>query len=62
MTAKPSSLEFLPRATGSVMGFPAHGERPGALGEVHSRPHPLVETPRVLIQLSFMTEAGSGVD
>ncbi|BCH32776.1 hypothetical protein MesoLjLc_47060 [Mesorhizobium sp. L-8-10] len=62
MTARPSSFEFLPRATGSVMGFPAHGERPGALGEVHSRPHPLVETPRVLIQLSFMTEAGSGVD
>ncbi len=62
MTARPSSLEFLPRATGSVMGFPAHGERSGALGEVHSRPHPLVETPRVLIQLSFMTEAGSGVD
>ncbi|PWK65287.1 DUF3422 family protein [Aminobacter sp. AP02] len=62
MTLDPSSLEFLPRATGSVMGFPAHEGRPGALGEVHSRPHPLVETPRVLVQLSFMTEGGSSVD
>lgn len=62
MTVDPSSLEFLPRATGSVMGFPAHEGRPGALGEVHSRPHPLVENPRVLIQLSFMTEGGSSVD
>lgn len=62
MTVDPSSLEFLPRATGSVMGFPAHEGRPGALGEVHSRPHPLVETPRVLVQLSFMTEGGSSVD
>ena len=49
-------------ATGSVMGFPAHQGRPGAIGEVHARPHPLVEKPRVLIQLSFMTEGGSAVD
>lgn len=62
MTAEPSSLEFLPRSTGSVLGFPAHEGRPGALGEVHSRPHPLVESPRVLVQLSFMTEGGSAVD
>ena len=62
VTAEPSSLEFLPRSTGSVMGFPAHEGRPGALGEVHSRPHPLVESPRVLVQLSFMTEGGSAVD
>lgn len=62
VTAEPSSLEFLPRASGSVMGFPAHEGRPSALGEVHSRPHPLVESPRVLVQLSFMTEGGSGVD
>ena len=44
------------------MGFPAHEGRPGALGEVHARPHPLIETPRVLVQLAFMTEGGSGVD
>lgn len=52
-----------PRAYGgSVLGFPAHEGRPSALGEVHARPHPLVGTPRVVVQLSFMTEGGSGVD
>jgi uncharacterized membrane-anchored protein len=54
--------EFETRPTGSVMGFPAHEARPGALGEVHSRPYPLVTTPRALVQLSFMTEGGSVVD
>ena len=44
------------------MGFPAHEGRPGAIGEVHARPHPLIEKPRVLVQLSFMTEGGAGVD
>ncbi|PAP95132.1 DUF3422 family protein [Mesorhizobium wenxiniae] len=62
MADDPSNLKFQPRVEGSVMGFPAHQGRPGALGEVHARPHPLVEKPRVLVQLSFMTEAGSGVD
>jgi uncharacterized membrane-anchored protein len=59
---EPSQLQFTPLASGSVMGFPAHHGRPGAIGEVHARPHPLVEKPRVLIQLSFMTEGGSGLD
>ena len=62
MTDKASNLEFRPRAAGAVMGFPAHEGRPGALGEVHARPHPLVAAPRVLVQLSFMTEAGAAVD
>ncbi|WP_378952869.1 DUF3422 family protein [Mesorhizobium sp. ANAO-SY3R2] len=62
MSIDPSTLESLTLATGTVMGFPAHEGRPDALGEVHSRPHPLVEQPRVLIQLSFMTEGGSAVD
>ncbi|QND54128.1 DUF3422 family protein [Phyllobacterium sp. 628] len=44
------------------MGFPAHAERSVALGEVHARPYPLVDTPRLLIQLAFMTEGGSTVD
>ncbi|WP_163267694.1 DUF3422 family protein [Chelativorans alearense] len=51
-----------PPLTGSVMGFPAHAGRPGAIGEVHARPHPLISVPRRLIQLSFMTEAGSTAD
>lgn len=62
MSDASSDLEFKPRAMGAVLGFPAHAGRPGALGEVHARPYPLVEKPRVLVQLSFMTEAGSGVD
>jgi uncharacterized membrane-anchored protein len=57
-----AAAEDIPLATGTVLGFPAHQGRPGALGEVHARPHPLVENPRVLVQLSFMTEGGSGVD
>ena len=48
--------------TGSVLGFPAHGGRASALGEVHARPHPLLEAPCLILQLSFMTEGGSAVD
>jgi len=62
MTAEPSRLDFTSSLTGTVMGFPAHEGRPGAIGEVHARPHPLIDAPRVLVQLSFMTEGGSGVD
>lgn len=47
---------------GAVLGMPAHESRAGATGEVHARPHPLIEAPRALVQLSFMTEAGSTVD
>ena len=62
MSAEPR-LDFPPPSlTGTVMGFPAHEGRPGAIGEVHARPHPLIEAPRVLVQLSFMTVGGSGVD
>lgn len=48
--------------TGSVLGFPSHHGRAGALGEVHARPHPLIQTPRLLIQLAFMIEGGAVVD
>ncbi|MEX0404568.1 DUF3422 family protein [Aquibium sp. LZ166] len=48
--------------TGTVMAFRAHEARAGAVGEVHARPYPLIETPRHLIQLAFMTEGGSTVD
>lgn len=56
------TLDFKPLMTASVLGFPAHEGRAGALGEVHSRPYPLVGQPRLLMQLSFMTEGGSVVD
>lgn len=45
-----------------VLGFPAHSLRASALGEVHSRPHPLIAAPRLLIQVAFSTEGGLTVD
>lgn len=62
MSDDPSSLEFRRRAGGGVLGFPAYDGRHAALGEIHSRPYPLIEAPRLLIQLSFMTEGGASVD
>lgn len=47
---------------GGVLGFATHSGRSPALGEVHSRPSPLIDVPRILVQLSFMTEGGSSVD
>lgn len=49
-------------AAATVLGFPVHPGRAAALGEVHARPAPLVETPHLLIQLAFMTEGGATVD
>ena len=47
---------------GTVLGLPAHPTRPGAIGEVHARPHPLVKAPRDMVQLAFVTEGGAVVD
>lgn len=47
---------------GGVLGFATHTGRSPALGEVHSRPSPLIDVPRIMVQLSFMTEGGSSVD
>ena len=43
-------------------GFPVAAERAFALGEVHARPYPLITSPRVILQLAFMTDGGAGVD
>lgn len=48
--------------SGKVLGLPDHSQRSVAIGEVHARPHPLLGSPRLLIQLSFMTDGGSSVD
>ncbi len=58
-TAKEATGHWL---AGTVLGMPAHEGRPAAIGEVHARPHPLIEAPRLLLQLAFMTEGGSVVD
>ena len=42
--------------------FPVSPDRAVALGEIHSRPYALVTSPRVIFQLAFMTDGGSGVD
>ncbi len=42
--------------------FPVAPDRARALGEIHSRPYVLVKSPRVIFQLAFMTDGGSGVD
>ncbi|MEW9837786.1 DUF3422 family protein [Mesorhizobium marinum] len=62
MSAEPPKQGFAPSLTGSVLGFPAYAGRSAAIGEVHSRPHPLVQQPRLLLQIAFMTEGGSVVD
>lgn len=48
-------------ANGSF-GFPVAADRSLALGEVHARPYPLITSPRVIVQLAFMTDGGSTVD
>ncbi|WP_024588047.1 DUF3422 family protein [Aliihoeflea sp. 2WW] len=45
-----------------VAGFNPHPGRSAAVGEVHSRPHPLLPAPRTLVQLAFATEGGAVVD
>ncbi|MDX3972674.1 DUF3422 family protein [Shinella sp.] len=48
-------------ANGSF-AFPQATARAQALGEIHARPYALVQVPRVIFQLAFLTEGGSAVD
>ncbi len=43
-------------AAATVYGMPAYADRAAAVGEVHARPHLLIEPPRSILQLAFMTE------
>lgn len=46
-----------------ALDMPSHPLRAVVLGEVHSRPFQLTPTPRVILQLAFLTEnAGAGAD
>ena len=40
------------------LGLPAHPLLPRILGEIHSRPFQLVETPRTILQLAFLADRG----
>lgn len=61
-TADPPPAALLPPAVDLVSGLAAFQGRAVATGEVHARPHALIEAPRLLVQLAFMTEPGSGRD
>ncbi|MBL0370556.1 DUF3422 family protein [Rhizobium sp. KVB221] len=45
-----------------AFSFPQAPDRARALGEIHARPYVLVNSPRVIFQLAFMMDGGSGVD
>ncbi|MCX7304298.1 MAG: DUF3422 family protein [Hyphomicrobiales bacterium] len=62
MSSDQSDPDIVSGFAGKVLGFPAHAGRSEAIGEVHSRPHPLVQQPRTLVQLAFMTEGGAAMD
>ncbi|MBO6724979.1 MAG: DUF3422 family protein [Rhizobiaceae bacterium] len=62
MTGLRSDDTATANATSNVLSFPAYHARSFAIGEVHSRPHPLLSAPRLLVQLAFVTEGGATVD
>jgi uncharacterized membrane-anchored protein len=45
-----------------MFSFPQAPDRARALGEIHARPYALVPSSRVIFQLAFMMDGGSGVD
>ncbi|HDR9759630.1 TPA: DUF3422 family protein [Burkholderia cepacia] len=46
----------------TVYGMPAHEDRAAAVGEVHARPHLLIQAPRTLVQFAFLTEGDMSRD
>ena len=46
----------------TVYGMPAYADRAAAVGEVHARPHLLIQAPRGILQLAFMTEGDQARD
>nr|WP_256581260.1 MULTISPECIES: DUF3422 family protein [unclassified Pseudomonas] len=57
-------FDTTPRSTAvaSVYGMQAHAGRALAVNEVHARPHLLIQAPRGLLQLAFMTEGDPAKD
>ena len=51
-----------PTPTATVYGMPAYTDRAAAVGEVHARPHLLIQAPRGILQLAFMTEGDQAKD
>lgn len=46
----------------NVYGMPAHEAHAVAMDEIHARPQPLIQPPRGLLQIAFMTEGDLGKD
>ena len=51
-----------PTPTATVYGMPAYADRAAAVGEVHARPHLLIQAPRGILQFAFMTEGDLAKD
>ncbi|HBP5919947.1 DUF3422 family protein [Pseudomonas aeruginosa] len=51
-----------PVPTATVYGMPAYPDRAAALGEVHARPHLLIQAPCSILQLAFMNEGDAARD
>jgi uncharacterized membrane-anchored protein len=61
MTGKPATERNAWMTQGSF-GFPPADLRGRALGEIHARPYALVQAPRVIFQLAFLTESAGDND
>lgn len=53
---EPANANTTSQFAKTVYGMPAHVDRDAAVGEVHARPHLLIQAPRGLLQFAFMTE------
>lgn len=58
MTSNQSKISNSP----GDLKFTPHMQRAASLGEIHARPHPILDAPRVILHYAFMTEGGKSVD
>lgn len=61
---QPPQLDMAPNPAfqTTVYGMQALADRAAAVNEVHARPHLLIQAPRGLLQLAFITEGDSAKD
>lgn len=61
---QPPQLDMAPKSAfqTTVYGMQALADRAAAVNEVHARPHLLIQAPRGLLQLAFVTEGDSAKD
>ncbi|MEZ5871763.1 MAG: DUF3422 family protein [Nitratireductor sp.] len=68
MTKRPATSRVKPKPVQKESGsrqaslrFLPHHDRPSALGEIHSRPFPVISSNRVILHFAFTSEGGSQV-